>query len=255
MLGNLWRKLSTSSSRSSPPKGKPSRPASFRPTVEALEDRTLPAISLTCPALGVTQAGQVGVFSDQFVAGATRPATYRNQSPPLRITDLPTGTVSLAVVCEDLNSVRSVNGVLGSGGQFTSAPGFIHWVAYNINPAAVLRTGELATNIPKEAAPYGSEGLHQGLNGNGDLDRQDGLNTQQIQARGGIGYLGPAPPDGKTHTYEFQVYALDTRLSFPTPPTWTEVQNAMGLNGVGPYRIVAGGIATFTATFLDPLVP
>jgi Raf kinase inhibitor-like YbhB/YbcL family protein len=255
MLGNLWRKLSTYSSRSGPPKRKPSRPARFRPTLEALEDRTLPTLTVTCPQLGVFQAGQQGQFSNTYVAGATRPTTYRNESPPLEITGLPTGTQSLAVVCEDMNSVRSLNGVLGSTGQFAPAPGFIHWCAYNISAAGVLATGGIAANIKKEASPFGSSGLQQGLNGNGHLDRQDGLTTSQIQERGGVGYLGPAPPDGKTHTYVFKVYALDTRLSFPTPPTWKEVENAMGLNGVGPYRVVPGGEAQLTATFTDPLVP
>ncbi len=39
-------------------------------------------------------------------------------------------------------------------------------------------------------------------------------------------YGGPNPPDG-VHTYQFRLYALDTRLDFPRPPTKAELEEEM----------------------------
>jgi len=96
-------------------------------------------------------------------------------SPPLQWDDVPEGTKSFALVCED-----------------PDAPGgmWVHWVAYNI-PASVRQLSEGVAKV--EALP---DGTHQGMN---DFRR--------------LGYGGPCPPRGTRHRYFFRLYALDESLA------------------------------------------
>lgn len=97
-------------------------------------------------------------------------------SPPLSWQDVPQGTVSLALICDD-----------------PDAPGgsWVHWVIYNI-PAD-------STDMPEGVAQEEriGEWIYQGVN---DFNR--------------IGYNGPCPPRGRPHRYIFTIYALDTTLDF-----------------------------------------
>jgi Raf kinase inhibitor-like YbhB/YbcL family protein len=109
---------------------------SFRPAVEALEDRMVPAFILT------------SAFQD----GGSIPKLFAkkggNISPPLQWLDPPAGTMSFAVLMDD-----------------QSAPGgpFNHWVLFNI-PASELALGQ---GIPRlEFLPNGAL---QGLNENGEI--------------------------------------------------------------------------------------
>jgi Raf kinase inhibitor-like YbhB/YbcL family protein len=119
--------------------------------------------------------------STAFREGTPIPGQYtgdgRNSSPPLQWRDLPAGTRSLALVCEDPDAPR---------GTFT------HWVAYNL-PA---ESRELPEGVPTE--PTLSDGTLQGTN---DFGR--------------VGYGGPAPPAGKPHRYFFKLFALDGPLHLP----------------------------------------
>ena len=126
MLGNLWRKLSASFSiprrlifsRGSPPKGKQSRPDRFRPTVEALDDRTLPTgFSLTSSA-----------FRDGSAIPRRFAVVGRNESPPLAWQNPPAGTMSFALLMDD-PTVRGENGKLET---------FNHWVVFDL-PASTLK--------------------------------------------------------------------------------------------------------------------
>lgn len=92
-----------------------------------------------------------------------------NTSPQLVWSNPPAGTLGFAVELVD-----------------KTFP-LIHWVIYDIPGSA---TG-LPAGVEKVYAPTNVSGAHQTLGYN---------NTTR-------GYLGPCPPD--THTYEFQVYALD----------------------------------------------
>jgi Raf kinase inhibitor-like YbhB/YbcL family protein len=149
---------------------------SFRPAVEALEERVVPAFILTSLA---------------FPNGGAIPKLFAKRggiSPPLAWQDPPAGTMSFALFMDDV-SIR---------------PSLSHWVLYNI-PASTL-----ALNAGIPPVEFLDNGTLQGLNGNGVLDLAD---FGSVRA-GGIGYLGPNPTQGpKKHTYVFTLYALNTQLN------------------------------------------
>jgi Raf kinase inhibitor-like YbhB/YbcL family protein len=111
-------------------------------------------------------------------------------SPPLTWQNVPQGTTSFALICDD-----------------PDAPGriWVHWVIYNIPPAA---TG-LGEGIPADEQL--DDGSRQGRN---DFRR--------------TGYGGPCPPPGDPHRYFFKLYALDTLLDLePGVTTKAELEAAM----------------------------
>jgi Raf kinase inhibitor-like YbhB/YbcL family protein len=244
MLGNLWRKLSASFSiprrlnfsRGSLPKGKRSRPGRFRPTVEALEDRTLASVTLTSPDFRNGRPIPL-----EFAAGRPDPTTGRrpfpNESPPLEMRG-PLDTKSFALIMYD-----------------ETAGNYTHWVIFNIpvtmslTPSGLVADGSLRRNIDKVPEPFGREGV-QGLNGNGvaDLlgDPSQGIppqNVSEITAAGGFGYLGPAPSDRVEHRYIFRLYALSTaRLRLPVTVNANELRQAMGPHILGAVNLTG----TFT---------
>jgi Raf kinase inhibitor-like YbhB/YbcL family protein len=118
----------------------------------------------------------VEVRSAAFEPGGTIPLRHSaygdGVSPALSWAVLPDGTRSLALMMEDPDA--------------TSQRPFVHWLAWNIDPAS----GGLAEGIAAEAP-----GLVQGRNG-----------------RGANGYFGPRPPGGRPHHYHFQLFALDAPL-------------------------------------------
>ena len=80
---------------------------------------------------------------------------HGNTSPPLRITNIPENTVSLALIMDDPDAMAAVGKV------------WVHWVVWNIEP----KNNEFKEN----SIPSGS------IEGETDF--------------GEIGYGGPAPPD------------------------------------------------------------
>jgi Raf kinase inhibitor-like YbhB/YbcL family protein len=102
----------------------------------------------------------------------------RNVSPPLEWHDIPPGTQSLALVCEDPDAPDPAHP------QKT----FVHWVVYNISNTV----SGLPENI--QSTRRLPPGAHAGTNDWGQM-----------------GYGGPAPPIGR-HRYFFRLYALDTML-------------------------------------------
>jgi Raf kinase inhibitor-like YbhB/YbcL family protein len=118
------------------------------------------------------------LISTAFQQGEAIPQQYtgdgRNASPPLKWSNPPGGTRSLALVCDDPDAPR---------GTFT------HWVVFNL-PA---ESRELSEGVPAEATL--PNGTVQGTNGFGK-----------------VGYSGPAPPPGKPHHYFFKLFALDRQL-------------------------------------------
>jgi Raf kinase inhibitor-like YbhB/YbcL family protein len=131
--------------------------------------------------------------STAFQEGAAIPEQYtadgRNLSPPLKWTDPPAGTNSLAIICEDPDAPR---------GAFT------HWVAFNL-PA---ESRELSEGIPALATlPNGT--------------------AQSTNDFGKVGYGGPKPPPGKPHRYFFKLYALDRRPELQPGATKHQVLAAM----------------------------
>jgi len=121
----------------------------------------------------------IAVTSPAFAAGAAIPLRHSaygdGVSPALRWSGLPAGTRSLALMMEDPDA--------------TSARPFVHWLAWNIDPAA--------GSLPEGVAPDAS-GLVQGRNN-----------------RRSNGYFGPRPPGSRPHHYHFQLFALDAPLNLP----------------------------------------
>jgi Raf kinase inhibitor-like YbhB/YbcL family protein len=108
-----------------------------------------------------------------------------NTSIDLSWSNLPAGTVQLAVICDDPKVVE-----LG----MMPTP-FVHWVAYNIPASA----SGLPAGLPTDAEVSGVAGLNGMINGLNGTRRP--------------GYFGPRPPDnGQLHAYHFRVYAIDADL-------------------------------------------
>jgi Raf kinase inhibitor-like YbhB/YbcL family protein len=134
----------------------------------------------------------IQVSSTAFKQGSMIPIQYsgygQDISPPLHWEGIPTGTQSLALICDD-----------------PDAPGgmWVHWVMWNI-PA---QTSELPEKVPPD--PNLADGSRQGIT---DFGRH--------------GYGGPMPPSG-THRYFFKVYALDTQLELPTRATKADLVKAI----------------------------
>lgn len=133
-------------------------------------------------------------------------ADGHNVSPPLTWANLPDGTASLAVVCEDPDA--------------GNPPPFVHWVIYNI-PATAQGLPENIPFQPNTPMPAAIAGATQGLSG---FRRPF--------------YRGPAPPPGKTHHYHFVVYALDT-TDLPPNLTRAELLEAIKDHVLGQGELVA----------------
>lgn len=135
----------------------------------------------------------IEVTSTAFQQGETIPKQYTSdgadQSPPLHWSESPSGTKSIALICDDPDAPRGT---------------WVHWVLFNL-PA---QTRELAEGVPMTEML--SDGTKQGKNDFGNT-----------------GYGGPAPPKGNSHRYFFKLYALDVVLDLPTRATKAELEKAM----------------------------
>lgn len=118
-----------------------------------------------------------------------------NQSIDINWSDLPAGTVELALICDD---------------PIVAMPQpFVHWVVYNIPASA----SGLPAGMSTDPSPMisGLDGVTNGVSG---VRR--------------AGYFGPRPPvDGQLHAYHFRVYALDADLDLPEGLNKTELLEAM----------------------------
>jgi Raf kinase inhibitor-like YbhB/YbcL family protein len=135
----------------------------------------------------------LSLSSAAFQDGGIIPDKYSCQgqdvSPPLSWGEPSAGTRSLALVTEDLDS---------PGGRFT------HWVLFNI-PLDIRELNEAVS--PQSRLPNGA------LEGKNDF--------------GKIGYGGPCPPSGKSHRYQFTIYALDTALNLEAGASKKPVLDAL----------------------------
>ena len=129
------------------------------------------------------------LMSRDFKAGGELPKKFTDydigMSPSLVWRGLPEGTKSLAVIMEDPDAS-------------TSQP-FLHWLAWNIDPAAgVIERGSVTL------------GAKLGRNG-----------------RGHPAYFGPRPPGKTAHHYHFQMFALDAPLSLKAGASREQLLQAM----------------------------
>lgn len=128
------------------------------------------------------------LMSGAFEDGEDIPREYSmeggSRTPELSWSGVPDGTQSLALVVEDPDAP-------------TPNP-FLHWMLYDIAPAASAITGEVAVG-------------HAGRN-------------SMMQTT----WAGCAPPRGDSpHRYVFQLFALDRRLGLPDFSGRTALLNAM----------------------------
>jgi len=132
----------------------------------------------------------ITVTSSVFDHHGTVPLEYSaygdNTSIDLAWSNLPAGTVQLALVCDDPIVVEI--------GMMPEP--FVHWVAYNIPASA----SGLPAGLTSDAEVMGVEGLEGMINGLNGTSR--------------AGYFGPRPPaNGQLHAYHFRVYAVDADLN------------------------------------------
>jgi Raf kinase inhibitor-like YbhB/YbcL family protein len=129
--------------------------------------------------------------STAFTEGSMIPRKYtcdgQDMSPSLAWSDVPAGSKSLALICDDPDAPAGT---------------WVHWVLFNLPPTL---TG-LPESVPSDKNPQG--GVH-------------GTNSWKR-----LGYGGPCPPSG-THRYFFKLYALDSQLSLGNSATAKDVQTAM----------------------------
>jgi Raf kinase inhibitor-like YbhB/YbcL family protein len=135
----------------------------------------------------------IELTSTAFPPGATIPKPYTgdgaDRSPPLRWSEPPPGTTSLALICDDPDAPRGT---------------WVHWVLFNL-PA---QSRELEEGVPRKDLL--DNGAKQGKNDFGK-----------------VGYGGPAPPRGKPHRYFFKLYALDVVVDLPAGATKAQLEDAM----------------------------
>jgi len=137
--------------------------------------------------------------STAFTHGAPMPVRYTGEgadvSPPLAWDDVPPGTKSFALICDDPDAARVAGRV------------WDHWLIWNI-PAA---SRALPENVEKRETPANVPGARQGLN---SWPR--------------LGYNGPMPPPGSgVHHYHFRLYALDIELDLPPRARRADLDRAM----------------------------
>lgn len=117
--------------------------------------------------------------SNAFEKGDFIPVKYtckgEDVSPDLNWSDIPDGTKSFALICDDPDAPVGT---------------WVHWVIFDI-PADKRNLPEGVST--DEVLP---DGTKQGINDFGN-----------------IGYGGPCPPPGPAHRYFFKLYALDTMLN------------------------------------------
>jgi Raf kinase inhibitor-like YbhB/YbcL family protein len=135
----------------------------------------------------------ITITSSAFAPGAAIPAKFTgdgaNVSPPLTWSGVPSGTKSLALICDDPDAPAGT---------------WVHWVLYGLPATA----SDVAEKAP--ASETLSNNAKQGKN---DFQK--------------IGYGGPAPPPGKPHRYFFKLYALDADPGLKAGATKQELLQAM----------------------------
>lgn len=158
--------------------------------MKSLLIKTVAAFSCVFAVQGLAQeapetiAVTSSIFEHHGMVPEENSAYGANTSIDLNWSNLPAGTQSLALICDDPIVVEI--------GMMESP--FVHWVVYNIPASASGLPGGLGSEDQIAAS-----GLDGAINGHNGLRRP--------------GYFGPRPPaNGTLHAYHFRVYALDSDL-------------------------------------------
>lgn len=143
------------------------------------------------------------ITSTVFKHGARIPAKYTcdgvDVSPPLEWGNVPYGTKSVALICDDPDAPMGT---------------WVHWVIYDI-PSSI-------TSLPEKIPPLKelANGAKQGMN--------------DFRA---IGYGGPCPPSGE-HRYFFKIYALEGLTGLKPGATKEQLVSVMQGNILGEAHLV-----------------
>ncbi|WAK03417.1 YbhB/YbcL family Raf kinase inhibitor-like protein [Methylobacter sp. YRD-M1] len=124
-------------------------------------------------------------------------------SPALTWSDIPPNTKSLALIVDDPDAPDP------AAPKMT----WVHWVLYNIPPAA----SGLPQSVAPSALPTGT------LQGKNDWKR--------------TGYGGPCPPKGR-HRYFHKLYALDIELPDMHWPDKAQLEKAMAGHIIGQTELI-----------------
>lgn len=142
----------------------------------------------------ISEAMNGGIIPDKYGKRGDAKDSFGNPclSVPFRIEDAPAGTVSYALVLDDIDSVPVCGFV------------WIHWIAANIKETDIF------------------EGASK------DADFVQGVNScfGSNGRENSIGYIGMAPPNAP-HIYTLKVYALDTELDLEEGFFYNELMHAM----------------------------
>ena len=164
------------------------------------------AVLSLAPVMGQNRGGRgpgipapLKITISDFNDGGDIPTKYTcaaqpaGGSPEISWTAGPEGTVTYAMILHDADVH------IGKGFDDVT-----HWIIWNI-PAS---DHKLAANVDAK----------------GDLE--NGTRQGNNVARR-VGYMGPCPPAGLPHHYNFEVYALDTKLDLPAAASRADLQKAM----------------------------
>jgi Raf kinase inhibitor-like YbhB/YbcL family protein len=148
---------------------------------------------------------RIAVSSTAFDDGGPIPVRYTDYgagvSPPLAWEGVPESARSLVLLVEDPDAPSPLP--------------FVHWIAANIDPAlpGLAEGPERAPNAAPadEIADPSNPAEIPTEPDTPRTDLQEGSNSKTLER-----YFGPRPPEGDApHSYHFQVFALDRRLTLP----------------------------------------
>jgi hypothetical protein len=133
--------------------------------------------------------------SPAFTKGNNIPKKFtcdgENISPELIWENIPIGTVSLVLICEDPDAPIGI---------------WVHWILYNIP----VTLNSIPENLNSRKEWISQQKVMVGIN---DFKKAE--------------YGGPCPPPGKPHHYIFRLFALDIRLDAQPGLNRNQILNAI----------------------------
>ncbi len=172
-----------------------------------------------------------GEFAFAVIDTAAHVRLSDNRNPDLAWSDLPAGTLSLALICHDPDVPSRGDDVNKEGREVPAdlpRVDFFHWVLIDLAPDSPgIARGEHSAGVTARGKP----GPQAPLNARHGLNDYTGWFAGDPEMAGDYhGYDGPCPPwnDTIVHRYVFTLYALDVpRLDVSTRFTGPDVRDAM----------------------------